>query len=45
MRRHEAAVNVLRQRLPEFGPAIDEHLEDNFGELLLHVLTGDLARF
>ena len=24
---------------------IDEHLEDNFGELLFHNLMGDLARF
>jgi hypothetical protein len=41
----EAAVELLRQRLPEFGPAIEEHRQDNFGELLLHVLMGDLARF
>lgn len=41
----EAAVDLLRQRLPEFAPAIDEHREDNFGELLFHLLMGDLARF
>ena len=41
----DAASRLLRQRLPEFAPAIDEHLEDNFGELLLHNLMGDLARF
>lgn len=41
----EAAVELLRQRLPEFGPVIDEHREDNFGELLFHLLMGDLSRF
>ena len=41
----EAAIDLLRQRLPEFAPAIDEHLEDNPGELLFHLLMGDLARF
>jgi hypothetical protein len=25
--------------------AIDEHLDDNFGELLFHLVMGDLARF
>jgi hypothetical protein len=41
----EAAVDLLRQQLPEFAPTIDEHREDNFGELLFHLLMGDLARF
>ena len=40
----ERAVALLRERLPEFAPAIDEHRED-FGELLFHLLMGDLARF
>ena len=42
---NQAAVELLRNNLPEFAPAIDEHLEDNFGELLFHLLMGDLARF
>jgi hypothetical protein len=41
----QAAVELLRDRLPEFSPAIAEHLDDNLGELLIHLLMGDLARF
>lgn len=40
-----SAVTLLRRELPEFAPSIDEHLEDNFGELLFHLVMGDLARF
>ncbi len=38
------ALRYLVERLPEFAPAAVEHVQDN-GELLLHVLMGDLARF
>lgn len=38
------ALRYLVERLPEFGPVADEHVQDNDG-LLLHVLMGDLARF
>lgn len=36
---------ALWTAVPEFGEIIDEHLVDNDGELLLHVLFGDLTRF
>ena len=39
-----AATRHLVEGLPEFGPAVEEHLEDN-GELLFHLVMGDLARF
>ena len=38
------ASEVLRERLPEFAPTIDEHLAF-YEELLFHVLMGELARF
>jgi hypothetical protein len=38
------AAAEIRARLPEFAPDIDEHLAFN-GELLLHLLMGDLARW
>ena len=38
-------VPELMRRLPEFKAAVDQHLADNFGELLLHPLFGDLSRF
>jgi hypothetical protein len=37
-------VETLRTAVPEFGPSIDEHVSD-FGEVLPHVLFGDLTRF
>jgi hypothetical protein len=40
-----AAIELLRQRLPEFATEIDEHLEFTEGEPLFHLLMGDLARF
>ena len=36
--------NELTKRLPEFQDHYDEHLRDN-GQVLLHVLFGDLVRF
>jgi hypothetical protein len=35
----------LRRALPEFGAVIDEHLRDNEGEFLAHLVLGDLTRF
>jgi hypothetical protein len=40
-----AAIELLRQRLPEFATEIDEHLEFTEGEPLFRLLMGDLARF
>lgn len=39
------ACAALRTAVPEFGEIIDEHLVDYEGELLPHVLFGDLTRF
>jgi hypothetical protein len=42
------AMNVaprLVEAVPEFGAALAEHLEDMGGELLPHLLFGDLTRF
>ena len=36
--------DALRESLPEFSDAIDEHVADN-DEVLPHVLFGDLTRF
>lgn len=35
----------LRGEVPEASPLVDEHLEDNEGELLIHLLMADLLRF
>ncbi|MGH9269431.1 MAG: DUF7674 family protein [Acidimicrobiales bacterium] len=35
----------LVEAVPEFAPVLAEHLEDQEGELLQHVLFGDLTRF
>jgi hypothetical protein len=37
---HEA----MREAVPEFGPTIDEHLEE-FGEDVRYLLFGDMTRF
>jgi hypothetical protein len=37
--------NELLGAVPELAPAYEQHLADNDGELLLHVLFGDLTRF
>jgi hypothetical protein len=34
----------LRLAVPEFGPAVDEHVAE-YDEVLQHVLFGDLTRF
>lgn len=35
----------LVEELPELRPTLDEHLEDMEGELLPHVLFGDITRW
>ncbi len=35
----------LVEAVPEFAPALAEHFEDQEGELLQHVLFGNLTRF
>lgn len=37
-------VDGLLAEVPEAGPTVAEHLEDNYGELLLHLLMSDLQR-
>ncbi len=39
------AIRVLRERLPEFAPVIEEHLGDHEGDLFFYVLMGELAQF
>jgi hypothetical protein len=39
----EAFVNRLVLTLPEFSARREEHLEDNFGKMLPHVLIGEIA--
>ncbi|MFC4114469.1 hypothetical protein [Nonomuraea zeae] len=41
---YERVADLLRAQVPEFGPALQEHLTD-FGEVLQHVLFGDFTRF
>ena len=41
---YESIHESLRMAVPEFGPTIDEHVED-YDEVLAHVLFGDLTRF
>lgn len=36
---------LVLDEVPEFRPLYDEHVEDNFGEVLPHVLFGDVSRF
>jgi hypothetical protein len=42
---YKDVVDALRKEIPEFGPSIEEHISDNFGETLPHLLFGDLTRF
>jgi hypothetical protein len=41
---YETVHDSLREAVPEFESAIDEHIADN-GEVLQHPLFGDLTRF
>jgi hypothetical protein len=38
-------VQRLVESFPSLVPALDEHLDDNFGELLPHVFLGDVVRW
>jgi hypothetical protein len=41
----ESFVQDLVTRFPSIRPIYDEHLDDNFGELLPHPFCGDLTRW
>jgi hypothetical protein len=41
----EAFVRSLVQRFQSLAPLLEEHLADNFGELLPHVFLGDVVRW
>jgi hypothetical protein len=38
-------VDELQAAVPEVGPVVSEHLDDQGGELLLHLLMADLLRY
>lgn len=42
---HATFVDQLLAAVPEIEPVVSEHLEDQDGELLLHLLMSDLLRF
>jgi hypothetical protein len=42
---YSSIIDVLRERIPEFGPSIDESIGIDEGEVLPHVIFGDLTRF
>jgi hypothetical protein len=41
----DEASHYLVNCLPEFGPVLAQHLTDNDGELLIHLLMSDFGRF
>ena len=41
----ESLINTLVVEIPELRPMLDEHLHDNYGELLPHVFFGDVTRW
>lgn len=41
----EAFVRALVDRFPGLAPVLEEHLTDNFGELLPHIFLGDVVRW
>ena len=41
----ETFVRALVDRFPSLQPLFDEHVADNFGELLPHVFFGDIVRW
>ncbi len=41
----EAFVQALVERSPSLAPLLEEHLRDNFGELLPHIFLGDVVRW
>ena len=44
-KRTEDFVRSLVRRFPDLEPLLEEHVADNFGELLPHVFFGDLTRW
>ena len=42
---YDNIVDLLLLEAPELHPLFEEHLRDQFGELLQHVFFGDLARY
>src|SRR5258707_5953730 len=42
---YDNVVDLLIQKVPELQPLLNEHLEDQFGQLLQHVFFGDLTRY
>lgn len=42
---YDSFIPLLLQKLPELLPLYEEHMDDNFNELLPHVLFGDITRF
>ena len=42
---YNSVVNILANKVPELRPVLDEHVRDQFGELLPHVFFGDLTRY
>jgi hypothetical protein len=42
---YETIAEVLVDAIPEFRPALEQHLRDQEGEVLPHLLFGDLTRF
>lgn len=41
----EDFVRALVERFPRLAPLLEEHLADNFGELLPHIFLGDVVRW
>jgi hypothetical protein len=41
----EAFVRSLVEHFPSLAPLLEEHLTDNFGELLPHIFLGDVVRW
>ncbi len=41
----EAFVRALVQRFPSLTPLLEEHLADNFGDLLPHLFLDDVVRW
>ncbi len=45
MRYDVTFMTELVAQIPELEPLYSEHMQDNFGEMLPHVLMGDVTRF
>jgi hypothetical protein len=42
---YDNVIQCLIEKIPEFKPIYEEHIDQNDGEVLNHVLMGDLVRF